>query len=84
MWLAFLPMAATPLWQLLQPLVIPVWSKRVAGRHARLEWQLSQPAVVGMCPAGLPVAATPLWQLAQLPVTCVWSTRVAGFHAVVA
>jgi hypothetical protein len=46
-------------------------------------WQVSQAAVVGMCPAGLPLAVVPLWQVAQVPgATPAW-VNVAGVHAVV-
>jgi hypothetical protein len=55
-----------PLWQLLQPLVMPAW-ENVAGIHAVVVWQLSQAAVVGTWLAGLPVDFTPSWQVAQLP-----------------
>jgi hypothetical protein len=56
-WLVPLPVARWPLWQLLQPLVMPVWSK-AAGSQATVEWQVSQGSLVWMCPGGLPVACT--------------------------
>ena len=69
-WLAPLPVALVPLWQLKQLPVTPEWSKPVAGFHAVVPWQLLHSAVVAMCVAGLPVALLPLWQDEQLPVTC--------------
>jgi hypothetical protein len=40
-----------------------------AGVHAVVRWQLSQEAVVRICPFGLPVAVVPLWQVVQVPGT---------------
>ena len=51
--------------------VTPEWSKFTFVQFV-VTWQLSQPAVVGMCAAGLPVALVPLWQDAQAPVTLAW------------
>lgn len=60
MWLAGLPVAVFPLWQVEQvPGAIPAWLK-VAGVQALVLWQLSQAAVVGIWLAGLPVAVLPL------------------------
>lgn len=42
-----LPEAEVPLWQLEQPLVMPVCVK-LAGRQASVEWQFPQVALVGM------------------------------------
>jgi hypothetical protein len=42
----FFPVAVVPLWQLAQLVVIPAWSKPVAGVHAVVLWQLLQSAVV--------------------------------------
>jgi hypothetical protein len=38
MWLAPLPVACVPSWQLTQFEVTPVWSNAVAGDHAVVEW----------------------------------------------
>jgi hypothetical protein len=76
------PLAVVPLWQFLQPLVTPVWSK-AAGSQASVEWQVPHSWLVGMWLVGLPGAFTPSWQLLQVPDTWLWSTRTAGFHAVV-
>ena len=66
-WIAGLPVAVLPLWQVAQvPGATPPWLK-AAGFQATVLWQVSQDAVVGMCAPGLPVAVLPLWQLAQLP-----------------
>ena len=70
MWVADLPVAWVPLWQLEQLAVIPAWLK-LAGVHAEVEWQSLHCAVVVMCVAGLPAALLPLWQDEQVPVTCV-------------
>jgi hypothetical protein len=59
MCVALLPVAVVPLWQVLQPLVIPVWLN-VAGFHAIVLWQVSHSAVVGTWVAVLPVAIAPL------------------------
>ncbi len=71
MWAAFLPVAVVPLWQEEQPLVMPAWSKVLAGSQAVVAWQTSQLLCEGMWPGGLPVAVVPLWQEKQLPCTCV-------------
>ena len=70
MWLAVLPVALLPLWQLEQLVaeVKVLWSA-LAPLQVLLDlWQLSQPAVVDRWPLFLPVATVPLWQLEQ-PVT---------------
>jgi hypothetical protein len=70
MWLAVLPVALLPLWQLEQlvALVKVLWSA-LAPLQVLLDlWQLSQPAVVDRWLLFLPVAVDPLWQLEQ-PVT---------------
>ena len=70
MWLAVLPVALLPLWQLEQlvALVKVLWSA-LAPLQVLLDlWQLSQPAVVDRWLLFLPVATVPLWQLEQ-PVT---------------
>ena len=83
MWLAVLPGAVVPLWQLEQ---VPVtWVDRTwrAGAQAVDEWQLSQTLAGGArCVALLPVAVVPLWQLAQVPVTPAW-LKLAGVQALV-
>ena len=69
-WVAGLPLACVPLWQLAQ-LVAAVkllWSTR-APLQDDVWWQASQdcPAGTGICDADLPVAREPLWQVAQAP-----------------
>ena len=62
-------------WQFEQPFAIPVWFIG-AGFQARVEWQVSQARLVGMCDPGCAVARAPLWQVTQLPgVTPTWSNR---------
>ena len=68
MWVAFLPVALVPSWQLTQLLTMPVWSN-LAGSQAVVEWQLSHSEFVGTWLAFLPVAFTPSWQDEQLPRT---------------
>ena len=82
MWVAFLPVARTPSWHDEQLLTMPEWVN-VAGFHASVVWQLSQPRGVGMWFASVPVAWVPSWQEAQVPRTWAWSTVVAGFHTLV-
>lgn len=72
MWVAGLPVAVVPLWQLKQVPVTLLWSK-LATVQLEVLWQVSQEALVAMWVAGLPVAVVPLWQLAQVPVTALWS-----------
>jgi hypothetical protein len=70
MWLAVLPVALLPLWQLEQLVAeLKVLWSALAPLQVLLDlWQLSQPAVVDRWPLFLPVATVPLWQLEQ-PVT---------------
>ena len=70
MWLAVLPVALLPLWQLEQLVaeVKVLWSALAPLQVVLDLWQLSQPAVVDRWPLFLPVATVPLWQLEQ-PVT---------------
>ena len=68
-WLAGLPVAIVPLWQLKHSPTTWAWSTRVAGFQAPVAWQLSQLSVVLIWFAGLPVAIVPLWQLAQPDTT---------------
>jgi hypothetical protein len=71
MWVAFLPVAVVPLWQVEQLVaaVNVLWST-FAPVHTVVDlWHDSQVAVVAMWLADLPVATVPLWQLAQLVVT---------------
>ena len=73
MCVAGLPKVVDPLWQVEQPLTIPVWF--IAAPFLKLTvdlWQVSQAAVVCMCVAGLPNAVAPLWQLAQPLTIPVW------------
>ena len=58
-WLAPLPGAAVPLWQLAQLPVIPA-CENVAGDQALVRWQSEHWPVVGTWPAGLPGAVVPL------------------------
>ena len=59
-WLAGLPVAIDPLWQVAQPPgVTPEWLN-VAGVHAVVRWHTSQDSVVGRWFEGLPVAVVPL------------------------
>jgi hypothetical protein len=47
MWVALLPVARVPSWQLTQLPVTPAWLN-VAGIHAMVEWQLLHSAAVRM------------------------------------
>ena len=70
-WLASLPVAVTPLWQLEQFPLTNVWSKRVS--HVFVVWHSSHSDVIvdvnGIWVGCIPVAITPLWQLLHEPVT---------------
>ena len=76
MCLVDLPMAVEPLWQLAQPLVMPVWFILLPAKVAVLLWQVSQATLVAMCLADLPTAVVPLWQLAQPLAMPVWFITV--------
>ena len=65
-----MPVAFTPSWQETHVSTMPVWSK-LAGFHATVEWQVSQPAVVAMWVEVLPTVFVPSWQETQVPMTCV-------------
>lgn len=66
-WVAGLPFALLPLWQVEQvPAATLVWLK-VAGSQAVVLWQVSQDAVVGIWLDGLPFAVEPLWQVEHVP-----------------
>ncbi len=83
-WLALLPVALVPLWQLVQVVAVVnvLWSA-LAPVHVVLDlWQLSQLAVVDKWLFDLPLATVPLWQLEQpvLIATLMWS--LAGVHTV--
>ncbi len=70
MWLAGLPLAKRPSWQLVQvqlPNDEAWWSNFSTGAKPTVEWQASHEAVVGTWSAGLPRLVTLLWQLAQRP-----------------
>jgi hypothetical protein len=69
MWLADLPRAVEPLWQVAQPLTIPVWLNAAPTNVVVDLWQVSQACVVGTWLADLPRAVEPLWQVAQVPGT---------------
>ena len=63
-----------PLWQVAQPLLMPVWFIVHVAKLAVLVWQFSHAAVVTMWVAGLlttPVNCPP-WQLAQAVVMPAW------------
>jgi hypothetical protein len=55
----------------------------VAGLQRRVVWQLSQEALVVMCPGSLPVALLPLWQVAHWPGTALSWLKLAGVQALV-
>ena len=59
-WVAGLPLAVVPLWQVAQPDVMPLWLKTAPVNAVVLLWQVSHAAVVGTWFAGLPFAAVPL------------------------
>src|SRR5258705_5314059 len=80
MWVAGIPVAATPLWQLAQLLVTPWWVKN-APAQVSVVWQASHSRSVTMCLGPLPCACTPLWQVEQLPRTWVWSKLTARVPA---
>jgi hypothetical protein len=63
-----LPVAVLPLWQLLQPPLTELWSKRTLDQLLVM-WQVSQVLLDGMWLPGLPVAVEPLWQAKHAPVT---------------
>ncbi len=71
MWLAGLEIGLTPandcpLWQVVQPDVMPVWFIAVPEKAAVLLWQVEQSSDVGMWFVGLPTTPpVPVWQLAQ-------------------
>lgn len=55
------PLALAPLWQEAHdPGVTPVWLKAAPEKVEVDLWQLSQAAVVCICPLGLPNAVLPL------------------------
>jgi hypothetical protein len=58
-WLACLPVAVVPLWQVAQAAVTLAWSKR-AGVHAGGVWQSSQVFALMMWLELFPVAVEPL------------------------
>ena len=83
-WLAVLPVALLPLWQLVQvvALVNVLWSALAPVQVVLDLWQLSQLAVVDRCDAVLPVATVPLWQLEQPVLTATLAWNLAGVQAV--
>jgi hypothetical protein len=54
-----LPLAIVPLWQLAQPVLMPVWFMVGAANDVVFLWQESQLNAVGICVAGLPFAVLP-------------------------
>jgi hypothetical protein len=76
------PIKAWPLWQLVQPVMMPVWFIGVPGPNPPVlvllvEWQVSHDELVGMWFTGLdfgvtPVKTWPLWQLVQPLIMPVW------------
>ena len=83
-WLALLPVALTPLWQLEQvvALVKVLWSALAPVQIVVDLWQLSQLAVVERWLAVLPVATVPLWQLEHPVLTATLAWNLAGVQAV--
>ena len=81
MWLAGMPLAFCPSWQVPQVLVSPAkvsWGKLRAGANDRVEWQTSHDEVVATWLAGFPVARVPSWQVQQPPdPTAVWLNTTA-------
>ena len=68
-WLADLPLATLPSWQVAQPADVFGWTKE----KFAVPWHCSQPApLIGMCLVDMPFADVPLWQVAQPVVTPVW------------
>jgi len=61
------PLKLCPLWQLAQPLTMPVWLNTACSQPMVVVWQLSHEPVEGTCPLDLPVAVVPLWQVRQEP-----------------
>ena len=84
MWLAVLPVALVPLWQLEQvvALVKVLWSALAPVQVVLDLWQLSQLAVVDRWLAVLPVATVPLWQLEQPVLTATLRWNLVGVQAV--
>lgn len=78
-WLAGLPLAPEPLWQVTQEFgAMPVCVK-FAGTHAVVRWHESHDIDVGRCLPGLPLAAAPLWQVKHAPgVTPTWLNLPGG------
>jgi hypothetical protein len=60
MCVAGFPVAVAPLWQLAQPLTMPVWFILAPAKLTVLLWQVSHGTLVTMCLAGLPSAVVPL------------------------
>ena len=83
-WLALLPVALVPLWQLVQVVAVVnvLWSA-LAPVHVVLDlWQLSQLDVVARWLAVLPVAVVPLWQVEQPVLTATLAWNLAGVQLV--
>ena len=80
-WVAVLPVALLPLWQLAQLVaaVNPLWSTLAPAQAVVLLWQLSQ-LVWPACTAVL--GLTEAWQVAQLSVTVTLACSLAGAHDV--
>ncbi|HWD21641.1 MAG TPA: hypothetical protein VG591_00770, partial [Burkholderiales bacterium] len=55
-WLADLPLAVVPLWQLAQPVVMPLWLNTAPEKVVVERWQVSHAAAVVTWLADLPVA----------------------------
>ena len=79
-WLAVLPVAFVPLWQVEQTVaaVNVLWSTLVPSQVVVDLWQLSQFAVVAKWLLDLPVPVVPLWQLAQPLLTATLTWNPAG------
>ena len=74
-----IPLAFTPSWQLVQPLVIPEWST-AAPSHLSVLWQLLHSKLVTICVGPLPLDITLLWQLEQVPSASRWSNLMNGLN----
>ena len=73
-----MPVAVDPLWQLKQPLVTALWSKR-ASRQLLMPWQSSHRFELAMWLGDFPPAAMlPMWQLPQLSPVLPWSMRAGS------
>ena len=84
MWLAVLPVALLPLWQLEQLVaeLKVLWSALAPLQVVLDLWQLSQPAVVDRWLLFLSLAILPLWQLEHPVLTLTLAWNLAGVQLV--